>query len=150
MAEITDGLPGEGTLLQMKVSTTYTTIANVDEVDGFEISADAIDKFGLGDVLKKRRKSLMIDPGELSLKMRVDPNLALHQSIYDKTIASDPAADDDFKIIFKDGNTTPAFVTFTGFFTKYKLTGMKEGENVVVESTIQVNSVPDFTDGTSP
>jgi hypothetical protein len=152
MAIVTDGLPGEGTLLQLLTTppTTYTTIANVDEIDGFEVGADAIDKFGLGDVVKKRRKSLMIDPGELSLKLRVDPSNAVHKSIYTKTIASDPAADDTFKIVFKDGNATPAFATFNGFFTKYKLTGMKEGENVIVESTVQVNTVPVMTEGTSP
>jgi hypothetical protein len=147
---MSEARPAEGTDFQMKIASVFTSIGGVVEIDGFSVKAEAVPITVLKDVLVRRRKSRQPDPGTLSLKLNVDPNDPIHQSIYEKTITSTPDPDDEFKMIFVDDETTPAFATFLGFFTEYKLTNFKGTENAMAECELQLNSLPAFTEGVTP
>src|SRR4051812_27154452 len=99
--------PGEGTLLQIKVSTVYTTLGLMEEIDGPEVTAAAVKKTTLADAIHKYRKSRQADPGKISFKLQFDPDDATQQLIYDHLTAANQA-DDDFKIVFADDQVVPA------------------------------------------
>jgi hypothetical protein len=141
--------PGEGTILMLKIASTFTEIAEVHEIDGPEMTVAAIAKTALTSPHKRYRSSRQPDPGTISLKLYFDPNdtTDVHQLLYSK-VAQPNTVNDDFKLVFVDDMTVPAHALFSGFFTKFKLTGMTtEDANLEAECEIQLDSLPVFTEG---
>jgi hypothetical protein len=148
MSTVYDALPGDGTQLQWMTGSpaAYASLGRVEEIDGLEQSVTAIKKTYLGSTQHEYRPSRLGDPGKLSGKIQYNPNDPNLAAIYSRISA--PGTVDQFKIIFNDGDTTPANATFTGFFTKWKLTGMKVESLVIAEFEIQLNVFPTVTVGT--
>lgn len=138
-------IPGEGTIIQIKISGAYTDVGTVEEIDGFEVAVEEVKKTHLQSVIHEYRPSLIPDPGTFSLKIQLDPNHAVHQALYAN--ASVPGTIDDWKMIFVDGKTTPANATFLGFIKKYKVTGQKVEENLMAEIEVRLTSLPVMTAG---
>lgn len=143
-------LPGEGTTLQIKVAATFVTIGGVTEIDGPEVTLAAIKSTILNANRHGYRRSRLPDFGKLSIKGFFDPNDSadVHQLLYSKlaTPATDDV-DDQWKLVFNDGQVVPAHATFDGFLTKFKLSNEKIEENLMFESEIQVNTAFVFTEG---
>ena len=141
-------IPGEGTIFQVKVSTVYTTIAQVTEVDGPEMLVAAIDKTNLLSALKLSRGSKLPDPSKVSIKILFDVNDTVSQNLIWGDLNSTPGTSRDFKIIFNDGDTTPSSATFSGFFTSGKLNGIKVEENLGMDVEMKPTTIITFTAGT--
>lgn len=138
-------IPGEGTQIQIKITTTYTDVGRVEEIDGFEVAVEEVKKSHLLSVIHEYRPSHIPDPGTISFKVQLDPNNTVHQTLY--AHASVPGTIDDWKVIFPDGMTTPANATFSGFIKKFKLTGEKIEENLMAELDVRLTSIPVMTAG---
>jgi hypothetical protein len=140
-------LPGEGTLFQVEIASTYTTVAQVIEVTGPETMVAAIDKTVLTSTLIITRPSKLPNPDKCSLKIYFDGNDNNTQILITGDVTT-PGTIRNFKIVFVDGDTTPQCVTFSGYFTSFKLNGLKVEENVGADVEIKPTTVFTFVPGT--
>jgi hypothetical protein len=132
--------PGEGTLLQVSISS-------VVEIDGPGVMVEAIDKTTLAGPLIITRPSLFPEPDKLTLKLFFDPNDTVTQQLF-VTDISTPKAVQAYKLVFNDQNTTHAIATFSGFIVSFKLNGLKVKSNLGADIEIQQTTLITFTAGT--
>ena len=139
-------LPGEHTKLQWKVASTYVDVAQLLAVKFPGGAVESVSTTGLAAAAKTYRPGLIPEVGEVTFKINFDPNHTDHRSLASRVVT--PAID-DWKIIYVDGNTTPANDQFFGFITKFELNEV-EGEssvNVEADITIQVTGIVTRTAG---
>jgi hypothetical protein len=139
-------LAGEGTILQVKISTTFTNIGRVEEIDGNETDVTAVKKTHLLSAIQEYRPGKIPDVGTITFKLQLDPADAGHAQL--RARAETPGVIDDFKLKYNDGNTTPGSEAFSGFVKKFKKTGFSDGNNVMAELEVQLTTLPVFTAGT--
>jgi hypothetical protein len=140
-------VPGEGTVFQISISGTMTTVGNVTEVNGVATSIEPVDTSWLGSTVHTARPSQLPKPEEMTLIFWFNPADASAQAIFWNDVNS-PGTIEDFQITFNDGTTTPSKATFSGFVTKFELTGIKIEENIGAEVTIQLVTVVTYIAGT--
>jgi hypothetical protein len=140
--------PGEGTLLQVKISTTFTTIAEVYDVDGPAVMVEAIDNSTVAGILITKRPSRQPEPDKMTVKVWFDPSDTITQALIVTDISA-PATIELFQITFNDQYTTHALANFSGFFTSFKLNGMKNKSNLGADVEIQLTTLIVFTPGTT-
>jgi hypothetical protein len=139
--------PGEGTLLQVSISSTFTTVAEVVEIDGPGVMVEAIDSTILTGPLIISRPSRFPEPDKLTVKIYFDPNDTITQALF-VTDISTPKAIQAYKIVFNDQNTTHAIATFSGYITSFKLNGLKVKSNLGADVELQLTTLITFTAGT--
>lgn len=139
-------IPGEGSYLQVAISSTQTTIAQIYEVDGPEILVEAIDKTALNSGLIITRPSKFPEPDKVSFKIWYDPNDTVTQELITTDIQA-PGTIEAFQIVFNDSHGTHAMATFSGFFTSFKLNGMKVKSNIGADVEIKLTTILTITVG---
>ena len=147
MAARTGGLPGLGTNLQMKVSSTFTSIGEIVKIEGPDAVLGLRETTVLSSSAKAYRPTLP-DYGKAKFTVHWDPDDSLHLSLLTK-ITSPVSTPDEFKLIFVDGDTTPANVDFKGFLMSFKLKGMEEKGTLEADLEIQITDVFTPTAGTA-
>lgn len=139
-------IAGEGTLLQFK-NSTFVTVGRVEEIDGPEGKVTSVKKTHTASTIQEYRPGKKPDMGTLTFKFQLDPADTVHAIL--KGRVDTPGTVDDWKLIYNDGQTTPASSTFSGFVTKYKQTGMGADEkNLMGELEVQLTTVTTFVAGT--
>ncbi len=137
---------GEGTKLEMKITTTFVEIGLVYEIDGPGVKVTVVPTDHLTSTVMTTRPGKIPDPDTASIKIWMDPSdTAMHQVLIDRCNA--PGTIDDFQITFNDDNTTHAKATFSGFFTGFKFNGMKNQENVGADLEIKLTTIVELTAG---
>lgn len=145
MSHPTD-LPAKGTLLQLKIAGTFTTIGQRVSLDGPDAQLGIRNPTHLDSSYVAKRPTLP-DLGKMSGKLLFDPNDTVHPVMRAK-VFSPPAAPDDFKLIFADGFTTPASEVFKGYVTKFTPTGIEVEANLEADFEIEITDSYTFTAGT--
>lgn len=144
---------GEGTLLQISISSSFVTVAQRTTIGGPKATVASIPTTNLDSTSKTYRPSRQPDSGELDLHVFVDPNdTNSHQTLMSRvvpqgSITTAPPVD-SWKLIFNDGNTTPANATFSGFLTAFELDGMEEEQNLGANITIKLTGPIAWNPGT--
>jgi len=139
--------PGEGTLLQVSISSTFVTVAQVYEIDGPEEMVEAIDKTALNSGLIITRPSKFPEPGKLNLKIYYDPADTHTQQLFTNDITT-PSNVQAYKISVNDQYMTHSTVGFSGFITSFKITGIKpKSSNLSADVEIQTTTVLTITPG---
>ena len=134
---ITD-LSSQGTLLQISISSTYTTLGQRVSLEGVDPELKIRDVTNLDSLSTKKRPGIP-DLGKMSGKLYYDPNDATH--IYVRArVTSPPAVPDLWKMIYPDGSSAPANDAFSGYVTKFKPTGIE------VNGTLEADFEIDVTD----
>jgi hypothetical protein len=133
-------LPGKGTLLQIKVSSTYHTIGQRVSIDGPDPELKMRDTTHLDSTMVTSRPAIP-DPGTISGTLLFDPNdtttNATHASLRAK-VYTPPSTPDEFKLVYADGKTTPANDVFLGFITKFKVGGIEVEGSIQAEWEIRI------------
>jgi len=141
---------GEGTVLKVESDTTpgtFSTIAQVTEIDGPEVLVEAIDNTAMESGLITTRPSYFPEPDKLSLKVWFDPNdTDTHKNFV--TDYTQPRTVRNYQLEFNDDNTTHAHATFHAYQTSFKLTGMKVKSNLEADVELKLTDLPVFTPGT--
>lgn len=139
-------LAGLGTVLQIKISGSYVTIPCVQDIswDGYERAMREVTC--LTSTSRKFRPAIL-DFGEVSATIFYDPNDTTHQALVTK-LTTPPASPDEFKLIYVDGNTTPANVLFKGYITQFPITGIEIEGSVESQIAIKVTDLVTHTAGT--
>lgn len=141
-------VPGEGTLLKMKIAAAFVDVGQVVDMDPPEVGVNAVETTHLASTVHTRRASRLPDPKTFSFTLNFDPNdSAMHLVIIDR-VKVVSGTDDEFEIWFNDGNTTRAKLGFTGFFTKAKPAGVEVESNLTAECEVQLTSLVTTTPGT--
>jgi hypothetical protein len=141
--------PGEGTLLQVSISASFVTVAQVYEVDGPTMLVEAIDRTALNTGLILKRPSKFPEPDKVSLKVWFDPS-DNHTQLLFTGDANVPGTIEIYQLKINDQYTTHALIGFSAFLTSFKLNGMKVKSNLGADIELQLTSLIDFTPGTSP
>lgn len=139
-------IPGEGTIFQIAIASTPTTVGQVHEIDGPNIQVKAIPNANLLSTAMTTRPSHLPTPEKMTIKLWQDINDATVQKIF-RDRANVPGTIDDFTLKFNDGDTTASKATFSGFVTSYKTTGIKNEENVSADIEIQVTTIITYVVG---
>lgn len=117
-----------GTTLQCQFSgSTWTTVAQIAEIDGFDMSVETEDSTDLSSTARTHEPTLP-DFGTLSGKLRHDPDDSTHQAMV--ALIASPARK-NWRVNYTD--STPTVGTFNGSLVKYKIgnitpTGFLEAE----------------------
>jgi len=111
-------IPGFGSVLKVTIVSTPTAIGDVVSIDGPSMSADMIDITAMDDATKFRSfMPGLIDGGELSFEIQMNPTNATQQYIQDSLaqggIASTGAVE-VFSLEWNDGSSTSW--DFSGYF----------------------------------
>jgi hypothetical protein len=131
MATKTKGL---GTILQAKISGTFTTIGQRMEIDGPDNSVGTKETTDL-DSLAVERRATLPDGGELSIKVWFDPNDSTHATLAG-WVSSPPAVTPSWKLIFP---TTPTkSYPFDGVLTGFKPGGMTPDGYITADLKIAI------------
>jgi hypothetical protein len=150
MAHTYRDLPGSGTTLQMKISSTYTTIPGCTDLswDGYKRGERNTTTLTSTAVV---RKPGLTDYGTIKCKCFYDPNDSTHQAIVAKlsqTAAVQSATLEEWKLIYADGFSTPANVTFTGFVSDFSIaSGDPETGTITADLTVTISTVAAITAG---
>lgn len=139
-------IAGLGTILQISISATYTTIPQCYEIswDGFETAER--NPTHLSSTAKPKKPGLP-DLGSLKFKCWFDPNDTTHALLRDR-VKTPATTLDSFKLKYADTLTTPAQVIVTGFVKTFSQTGFTaEDGTVEFEAEIPVSTAT-FTAGT--
>lgn len=138
--------PGEGTQFQVKIAGTFTTVGEVHEVTGPNVTVKAIPNACLTSTAMTTRPSKLPTPEKCTIKLWFDPNDTTGQGIFTGDVVT-PGTIRDFKVIFVTGDVVPGNSTFSGFVTDFKPNGMKNEENVGADVDIQLTTVVTYTAG---
>jgi hypothetical protein len=139
-------IPGENTLLQVQIAATFTTIAQVTEIEGPEVLVEAIDSTAINTGLIITRPSRFPEPDTITLKIWFDPNDTNTQILFIQDTTA-PGTIQSYKLQFNDGQTTKASAAFSGFTTSFKLNGMKVKSNLGADVEIKLRDLPVYTAG---
>ncbi len=113
-------IKGLGTLLQVLISGTYTTVTQRASIEPASVDIDMKEVTDL-DATYVERGPTLPDPGELGLKVWLDPNDPTHQYLSNSNAVASSTAE-SFKLIFQ---STPARTrSFNGYVKTYKEGGV--------------------------
>lgn len=139
-------LPAAGMNVQVKISSTFTTIPNASEIDfsGFSVAERNPTTLASGRV---RKKPGLPNYGEIKFKIFFDPNDTTHQLLRDR-VKTPSQTLDDFKIIYADGMAVPANAIVKGFVKDFDFkSGDPEKGTNEVDVTVAVDDITSFTAG---
>jgi hypothetical protein len=136
-------IPGKGTILQVEIASVYTTIANRVEISGPSAEMGEFDVSDL-DSSVLQTVATMLDPGELTMKVWYDPNLAGHIQLNTDLAAGTVR---NYKLKYADGLTTNAQAVFPAFVKKFERNGMKLLEYVGADLVLRVTGTITNTAG---
>lgn len=139
--------PAAGMKAQIKISSTFTDIPKTSEIEfgGFGVAERNPTALADGRV---RKKPGLPNYGELKFKVFYDPNDSTHQLLRDR-VKTPTQTLDEFKIVYADGNTTPAFAHVKGFVKAFDFkSGDPEKGTNEVDVTVAIDDVTAFTAGT--
>lgn len=123
-------LAGKGTLLQIKIDTTWTTIGQRVSLSGPNRTVGTDDMTNLDSTRVEYRPTLL-DNGDLSGTLQYDPADATHQVLED--LMDDPA-ERDWRLVLSNGYY---YEITDGFLTAFNVTGMEATGHVTADFTIQ-------------
>jgi hypothetical protein len=124
-----------GTLLQVQISGTYTTIVQRASIDAPTVEITMQETTDLDSTFVERRPTLP-DPTELGLSVWLDPNDTTHKYLRDSNAAASSTAE-TFKLIFPSSPTVTA--TFQGFVQSYKPGAIDPKNYLTAEVKIQLS-----------
>lgn len=142
-------LPGMGSKFQVKISSTFTDVPGLHDIEWPGRSVAERNPTGNASA-NVRKKPGMPNLGEIKFKFWFDPNDATHQYIRTKVSTATPnQAQDEVKLIYADGNTTPANANVKGFFKGWEEGGFDpEAGTVSVDCTFAVDTLVAYNAGT--
>jgi len=111
----------DGTKLQVKISSTFSDIEGVEDLDGPGITKSQIEYTALSDTAKKF-KGGKPDNGEVTFNLAWDPADTVHTHLL--TSAQTAGSTDEFKIVCSDPGATE--IAFSGNVSGWKHTFNKE------------------------
>lgn len=126
MAEV----KGQGTLLKVDISSTFTTIAQRVEITGPELTQPKIDATDLDDTSEQSCPGLFAG-GALQMTIHYDTAQTTHKRL---TTGVRTGVTESWKLVFSD--TTEW--AFSGYLTRFKPMGMSRDNLVKAEIEIQV------------
>jgi hypothetical protein len=128
-------LESQGATLAISVGTSptsFTTIANVIDINGPGGSASVIDITNLASVAREKRMGLP-DEGQVTFNVQLDPDNATHQAVRD---ARKNRTECQFRVTLTD--STPTTLTFNGFVLNFSVS-LAVDDVVKASITIEVN-----------
>lgn len=129
-------LTGEGTRLQYQDGTNWVTVAQAVSISGPEWTAGSVDTTNLTSTTKTFRVSKLADNGEMSFDCWYDKTL--HAGI--NTLTATPT-EKSWKLKLADADSTAEETwAFSGFLTKWNLSGMEIDQNVKASGTIKLST----------
>ena len=132
-------VPSKGTVLQQEIASVFTAVAQLTDVSYSGGESETFDSTTLdGGVGKTYFQTGYSEGGEVSLSGLYDPNLDSHNNI--SNLVTSPA-DQNWKIIFADTNTTQ--MAFTGAGASWEVTATM-ADGVKFSSTIKVDGLPTY------
>lgn len=139
-------IKGKGTKLQTKVATVWTDIANRVKISP-PAPQPKFDEITDLDSTYVERAPVIVDLQTVSLTGFFSPNDTLTNTLRGEALSPSTTAR-EFKVVYTDGNTTPANDTFSGFVSKFAPTGVERDKFLQYELEIQCNEAMAFTAGT--
>jgi hypothetical protein len=133
---------GQGTIIEMTISSSLTAIAQVTEISGPSIEVPGIDKTNLADVARRFRAGLPAG-GKPAFTIQYDPTNTTHEAMI-TAISSWPQVALVWNILFNTAATTDKAV-FTAFLTKFDPKGMNQDDNLEADVELQIDGLPVFT-----
>jgi hypothetical protein len=135
--------PGLGTVLQLKISMTYTPVSQRVSLDGPELAVGTANTTDLDGTVETYRPTIP-DSGELSGTLYYDPQEAstTHSTMFTAITAPSQTLN-LWKLIFTD--SVASTLSFSGILTKFKPTGMTKDGNLSADFTIKVSGSPVMT-----
>lgn len=139
--------PGEGTLLQLQISTTYTNIGRVLSVGGPKPKVPSIDTTVLTSTRREKRPSQIPDSGQCTVRIQYDPNDAtVHQLLLTQMEAGTVSS---WKVVYNTANTTTnANEVFSAFITDFTGNDKEVDTNVEADLTLEITGAITRTAGT--
>jgi hypothetical protein len=138
--------PGEGTTLGYSTTNgSYTTLANVTKIKPPGGKVPEVSTTYLGSSNKTFRPGKIPEAGEVTLSLNRDTTSAGH--ILLRTLVGTPAVY-FFKVIYNDGQTTPANDIFQGFITALEPGDVEDETNLTDDVTIRITGAVTFSAGT--
>lgn len=125
---------GKGTVLQVSINSTFTTIGNQVEIQSPSISNPAIDVTCLTDSWRNKIPSIP-DGGSLDISGIHEPILDTHKRLHNSASSN---VTDSWKIV--SSPTTTNTITFQGWVSAYQVTGITVDNAQRFSATITVTS----------
>ncbi len=132
MAHITT----KGTLLQLEIASTYTTIGQRVSIDGPQTSVTEVEVTDLDSTIVETVPGLP-DPGSISFTCYLDWADAAHDDIFG--FAGSPSVE-QWRLVFP--TTTPTNLSFDGYVTAWSPTGLEANGMAQFNATIRLTSFP--------
>lgn len=125
--------PGQGTVLQLNISSSYTTVAQVKSLTPPSSEMGTVETTIITDSVKTFMATIR-DSGEASFTIEWDPANSTHAQLW--TIHRSGALS-DWKIIFNDAGDCEA--TFSGILTKFPWDEIDVESVVMIPITIKIS-----------
>lgn len=104
-------IKGKGTQLQLSISSSYTTIAQVTRITGPDATVQTYDATALDSSVGREKKVTgFVDSGTVTFSLWLDPTATTLQALTD--LITTPVDGSAWKLIFPDGSSTTW--SFTG------------------------------------
>lgn len=132
--------PSEGGVLQMEISSTFTTIAQIQTITPPARSRNLIDQTGLTDTVEKRRVGVILRSASATLRVWLDTAAATHAAV---EAALQDGLTRNFKIILNDAGDTE--YAFAGFIESITISELAVDTDVSADITIAVNGAITLT-----
>jgi hypothetical protein len=127
---------GEGTRLQYQDGTAWETVAAAVSISGPEWTTGSVDTTDLTSTTKTFRVSKLADNGEISFDCWY--NKTDHADI--NTMTTSPV-EKSWRLKLADADSTAEETwAFSGFLTKWALSGMEIEQNVKASGTIKLST----------
>lgn len=139
MPHTTAVVPGKGTLLQVSISSVFTTVAQRVSLDGPDRSVGTAETTTLDSTAKTFRATI-VDNGTVGGKLYFDPQDATH--LYLIGLVDTPGMA-SWKLTVPDADAT--VFAFSGILTKLKMTGMEVEGNLEAEFEIKISGAVTHT-----
>jgi hypothetical protein len=142
-------IAGEKVMLQLETATpgTYADVVQVKGTGFPNPTVGEVKKTNLASTVQEWRPGKIPDNGTIKFTVQYDPNDTTHQALYTVLYAGTTK---NWKLIYADGLTTPAFETFAGFLTAFEK-GDQDAEteaNVQADITLRITGAVTRTAGT--
>jgi hypothetical protein len=140
-------IPAENTVLSISDSalTTFTQIANILDVEPPGGVVASVSTTGLNSATKTSRPGKIPDSGSIAFRIAYNPNQATHQTL--TGLLAVPAIR-KFKVVYNDGDTTPANDQFLGYITEFKPDKAEDEKNIEADLTVVITGAVTRTPGT--
>lgn len=141
-------LPGLGTKLQCKPvsSGSYVDIPQIISIEASGIDNGQRNPTTLDSAFVEKKPTIL-DCGELAVNIAFDPNDSVH--IHLRSACSAKSTGLDYKLVFADGNTTPAMMEVKGYNQSFEIAGMETDGTLEATITIPLTSFVAMSSGSS-